>query len=201
MEDQYIPPMLTSDAAAMLRRKVQTNDRPFIAETTKANNRLVDEWKEKVLDEISDSKGRVLANKVGESWQLFLEGKYVTKYSELREKGVICTIPEDVKDFWKEFFETLSPTEMHEYGSATVNYGWTLITTYIRMWFVDQKWEKLYSKSDDPLYWEKNHFPHNELLQGRTMPFWSPEEMREIGQKVAAVLMNEVKPQGSSSFK
>lgn len=195
-DDVYNTPMLASDAAAMLRRKVQRNDRPYVADTTKLNNRKVDSWKKSVLDEISGPKGLVPSGRVWPSWQLYDEGLGVLKYQELKAKGLIPAVDPEVLEYWKDFFENLTVEEMHSYGSGVVSFGWGLIQNYLKMWYADQKYEALFSKFETPLEWERNHHPHKLLLEGRILPFWNEEMIKDIQQKVAAVLMNQVRPQG-----
>ncbi len=194
-------PMLTSDAASMLRRRAQKNDRPYIAKTTKLNNRKVDDWKKNVLDKISDNRGMVLSGRVWHSWELYNEGKSVLKYRELKTKGVIPEISPDILEFWKDFFENLTVEEMHSYGSGAVSYGWGIIQTYNKMWYADQKYEKLFSQYSTPLEWERNYHRYKPLLFGEISPLWDEETRKDIYQKVGAVLINQVKPQQASPFR
>lgn len=199
-EDVYTSPISTGDASAMLRRRVQKNDRPYIAETTTLNNRMVDDWKTSVLDQIADSRGTVPSGRVWESWRLYNEGKGILKYHDLKEKGMILETLPEVLEFWKDFFEHLNVDEMHAYGSGTVSYGWGIIQNYFAMWYSDQKYEALFGKFDTPLEWEQNHHNHTALLTGEVLPFWTEEILKDIQQKIAAVLLNDVKPQGGSGF-
>ena len=146
--DVYDSPISTEDAASMLRRKVQLNDRPYVSTTTKLNNQKVDNWKSSVLNKISNHKGCVPSGRIWQSWVLFDEGNSVKKYIKLRDEGLIPRISKDILEFWKDFFEKLTVDEMHNYGAGTVSAGWTLIKTYIQTWFIEQKYEKLFSKSE-----------------------------------------------------
>lgn len=199
-EDMYNMPMSTSDAAAMLRRKVQRNDRPYVADTTKLNNRKIDTWKKTVLDKIADHRGSVPSGRVWPSWQLYDEGIGVVKYQEMKTQGVVPEISEKVLAFWKEFFEELTAEEMHEYGSGTISFGWGIIQNYFKMWYADQKYEVLFGKFETPLEWERNHHAHKPLLHGEVLPFWNEEILKDVQQKIGAVLMNQVQPQGTSGF-
>ena len=193
-------PIKTDDAASMLRRKAQNNDRPYIAETTRANNKRVDDWKKKVLNKIADQRGSVPAARVWGCWQLYDEGKSIQKYMELKNQGMLVPVPGAVLDFWKDFFENKTVEEMHAYGSGTVSYGWSIVKQHIQTWFIEQKWDRLYSKSDDPLWWERNYHPHKGVLDGDILPFWTHEKLDDISQKVGAILFNPVSVQGSGGI-
>src|ERR1043166_6240737 len=108
MVDYYNAPVKVEDAASMLRKRVHPNDRPYVAETTKLNNRMVDDWKEKVLRKISSPEGTIPSGKVWKSWQLYEEGKAVEQYIEMRNKGMLISYPIEVVEFWRVFFEKSS---------------------------------------------------------------------------------------------
>ena len=200
-DDYYNAPILVGDAASMLRRHVQKNDRPYVSDTTKLNNRLVDQWKKDVLVRMADHRGMLPSGRVWQSWQLFDEGRSIKKFIELKEQGMLPDPPAEVIEFWKEFFETLTVSEMHEYGSGTISAGWSILQTHITRWFADKKWELLFSKKpDDPLWWEKNYHSHTAYLNGEVLPFWNGEELKDVQQKVSAVLMNQVQPQQMTGF-
>lgn len=205
MESEIIAntPMLIRDATSMLRRKINSYDREYVKITTKLNNRMIDEWEDKVLTHLADPEGRIPAGRVWHSWQLFLEGKEIAQYVKLCEEGVIMDIPEHVLSYWITFFETKSPEEMHSYGTGAVSYGFGIIQDAIKRWFVDQKWEKLYSKyPDDPLAWEKNYHKYTDIIFGKILPFdWTEEQLKEIQWKTSSVLSNTVTPNGGSGFK
>lgn len=200
--DIYNAPMRVEDAASMLRRRVQKNDRPYISSTTKLNNRMVDQWKKNVLLKTSDNQGRVPSGRVWQSWQLYLEGHEIKQFIELKKQGLLPEPPKEVIEFWKDFFENLSVEEMYAYGSGSISEGWGIIQRHLKMWFAEQKWERIFSaKPDDPLWWEKNYHAHTDYLSGKILPFWNEEKLKDIQQKVAAILMNQVKPQQAAQFK
>lgn len=200
-QDAYNMPISTSDAAAMLRRRVAKNEKPYTQEVVKQNNRRVDAWKKNVLDKIADHRGFVPSGRVWGSWQLYDEGMSVREYRTLKAQGMIPEVSSEVLAYWREFFETMTPEEMTGYGSGTISTGWTILNSYIKMWYADQKYECVFSKSDDPLVWEKEYHKHTDLLQGKTLPFgWTEEQLKDIQEKVLSVLTNTVKPQGLSGF-
>lgn len=193
--DYYNQPIGVNDAASMLRSRVSSNERPYTQAVLKLNNKLVDEWKASVLDKISDRRGTIPSGRVWSSWQVFFEGKGISKYRELKDQEMIFTPTEEQVAFWKEFFENLSVEEMHAYGVGSVAFGWRVIEEHFRMWSADLKWENIYSKSEDPLDWEKLSYGHSNLMNGKMFPFWEEDQLNEIKQKVFTVLSVQVKVQ------
>ena len=128
-------------------------------------------------------------------WQLYNEGIGVQKYVELRDKNMIPKVPKEVLEFWKEFFEKSSVEEMHQYGSGVISFGWGIIQNEIKIWYADEKWENFFSHFKDPLEWEKNRHKQSSLLDGKILPFWNEDILKDIQHKVVAVLMNQVQPQ------
>ena len=187
-------PIKTSDAASMLRQRIRNNERPYTATVIKLNNRLVDEWKKTVLDRMADHKGVVRTLKVWQSWGIFYEGMTVKKVIELRDSGVLPKAEPKVIDYWVNFFENSTIEELHEYGHGTVSFGWLILQNEIRLWCADQKWEKIYSKSEDPYDWYQESSHHSDLVQGKTLPFWNLDKLKEIEERMATILHVQVEP-------
>lgn len=187
-------PILASDAASMLRKRVNKNDKPYTQAVVRLNNKLVDEWKETLLDKISDSQGRVSSRKVWQTWILFQEGKGTAKFMELKEQGIIRHVEDEVLEYWKDFFQNKSVEEMHSYGSGNVSFGWTVIQNALRMRSAEEKWEKIFSRSEDPHDWYKLSFKYPGLIEGKDLPFWDADIYEDVHQKVATVLMVQVDP-------
>lgn len=187
-------PIKTSDAASMLRQKIRKNERPYTAVVIKLNNRLVDEWKKTLLDRLADHKGTIRTLKVWQSWGIFYEGKTVQKVIALRDSGFLPKTDRVAIDYWINFFEKSTIEKLHEYGHGTVSFGWLLLQNEIRLWCADEKWEKIYSKSDDPYDWYQESFKHPDLVQGKSLPFWDMDKLKEIEERMATVLHVQVEP-------
>jgi hypothetical protein len=178
----------------MLRKNISKNEKPYVAEVLKFNNRLVDEWKKTILVNIADNEGRLRSGKIAGYWMTFEEGKNIYKYMELKKQGLLPEYDMKVVEFWKSFFQDLSISEMKDYGWAVVARGWAYLTSYFQDYYVVQKWEKLYSHDEDPLYWEKNSYLISGLSKGENHPLWDEETLKDIHQKVNSILTNPVKP-------
>jgi len=187
-------PILASDAASMMRKRINKNSKPYTQAVMILNNKLVDRWKTEMLDKISDSNGQILSRNVWKTWLLFQEGVGTEKYMELKEQGVIRHVDENVLEFWKDFFENRSVEEMHSYGSGNVSFGWTIIQNELRMKSAEEKWDKIFSTSSDPHDWYKLSFKYSDLTQGKELPFWNEEILADVQEKVATVLMVQVEP-------
>ena len=186
-------PMSTSDAAGMLRVNVQRNGREYDNAVIRLNNKIVDDWKEKVLDRMSSNR-KVAAGVVWPSFCNYLEGLTCIRLMEMVKAGLIPEIPEKTLEFWKQLFETSSIQDLHNYGSGTISTGWGIVTSYIKLWYAKQKYDELFSKDEDPLYWEKNRHKHSALMNGEIMPFWDKETFKDISDKVRTILQIQVQP-------
>jgi hypothetical protein len=193
-EDIYNLPISIEDAASMLRRNISKNEKPYVAEALKFNNRLVDEWKKTVLVELADKDGKIRSGKVAGYWITFEEGRTIQKYMELKKEGLLPDYDMKTVEYWKTFFQDLSISEIKSYGYGIVSRGWAYLTSYLQEYYVIRKWEKLYSQSDDPLYWEKNSSEISGLSKGGEHPFWDEETVKDIHQKVSSILSQPIKP-------
>ena len=194
-EDYYNLPISINDAASMFRKPIKKNEKPYTNTVVKLNNSMVDDWKKTILEKLADKRGTVPSGKLWGSWTLYLEGREVKRYIELRDKKMINRLSKEQLEFWKDFFDNLEIGELHSYGAGMVSYGWALVQNEIRMWCADEKWDKIFSHSDDPLQWEKMSYKHQDLLKGKIYPFWTIEKIIEIKEKVYTILLNTVNPQ------
>ncbi|MFW9930720.1 MAG: hypothetical protein ACFFD1_15125 [Candidatus Thorarchaeota archaeon] len=194
MQDYYNYPISVSDATAMFRRNIPSNTRPYEAKVIKLNNEMVDDWKNNVLDKIADQNGKIKSGRISGSWKLYEEGKGHQKFFELKTNGMLPEIPLEMVNWWKNFFESSTVEEMHSYGTGAISSGWTIIQEYFKMWYAEKKWNEFFSKSEDPLWWERNYHKHSLLLEGKILPFWTEEQLKDIGQKVGSILINTVDP-------
>lgn len=186
-------PMRIADAANMFRRPVSKNERPYEKEVLIQNNEIIEEWYKKVLLGIAGKQSEIPSGRVNQCLQTFLQGKEIQQHQNYKEH--LLEYPEHKIRFWIDKFTTASVTELSKMGYGLVSAGWNIITMGIRYYFADQKWEKVYSQSSDPLVWDKlaNANPH--LMNGRPMPFdLSFESFKELEDKVMAVLKNPIGP-------
>lgn len=197
---EYLTPILVSDATSMLKKNISKNERPLTKTVQELNNEKVDTWKEKVLDNLSDENGRVPSGKIWDYWSTYDEGLEILSYHKLHEQGVITDFPEEVVSFWIDAFKNLNVEELYEIGTGAVMYGWSVIDLTIKLWLTKKKYEVLYSKSDDPLYWEKHRNDYSEIVDGKQLPFWNHDILRDVTQKVGVILQNVVRPQGLSGM-
>lgn len=203
IEDLWNIPIPPSEAANMLRRRAPPNCKPWDAECIRANNARVDAWKTNVLDKVSGPDGNVSSGMVWGCFTRYQEGLAILEFMKMFDAGLIVSPPEDVVMGWKELFETKTITELHALGNGVVSYGWDLLSSYIKVWYAVQKFERLYSKmgadgQPDPVVWEREYYPCKDLLDGKEMPFWNSELYLEIHEKVATVLINKITPQQAS---
>ena len=96
--------------------------------------------------------------------------------------------------WWKEFFDA-DIEKMHSYGFMVVNLGWMYITNEIRLAFTEEKWRRVYGKSNDPVYW-LDHYGALDLIENAGFqPFgWSKEQFEDIREKVSTICNSQIAP-------
>jgi len=184
-----------SDASTMLKKQLFSNERPYTAAVIKSNNALVSEWHEKVLKKICNKKSAIQAQNVWPEWQYFYVGKTLPQFIEALNNGFVMRASERVIDYWTDIFKNCSIEELIGMGAPLVGYGWKIINdeNYIQKCL--DRWEFVYSKSDDPLQWRKlaNSYPRLWSSEAASI-YWSPEELQEITEKVQTVLKIAITP-------
>ena len=192
--DQYLnTPMSIEAAASMFRKKVGYNEKPYTQTIIKLNNQLVDRWYNEVLIKIADSKGMIHAGRVYPSWLIFYEGMEVYRARPFLDHLNHYTLEEI--DYWVQFFTTKSLEDMVAAGSATISNGWQYLTGAIRYHFALQKWEHIYSKSTDPLAWDKEASKHSQLMRGEPAPYGlDKDKFSDAAEKVNTIMSNRIEP-------
>jgi hypothetical protein len=186
-------PINISDAASMLRKKISSNERPYDAIVFAKNNDLVDEWYSKVLVKLADKSANVPAGRVSSCFNIFLQGKELVQHQKY--KDMLWSIPNDKVMFWIDKLKSSSVSDLHDMGAGVVGTAWSIVSTAIRYYFADKKWEVVYSKSTDPLTWDKLSNDNPNLMNGRPLPFGlSLDDMVEMEKKVMAVFKNPIEP-------
>ena len=186
-------PIKISDAASMMRRKISNNERPLEKEVLQRNNRLVDEWYERVLKKLANTKGCIESGRVATCFHCFIEGREITQHQKYKQH--LMQFPDEQVLFWINFLKTKSIGELHEAGTGVVSAAWSIVTNSIRYRFAEEKWKTIFSKSDDPLVWDKlaNDNPH--VFLSKSLPFdLTPEDLSEMESKVKALVQNIIAP-------
>lgn len=186
-------PISVRDAASMLRRPIGKNIPPYEVTVIRYNNKLVDDWEERVLRKIANNKGQVRASDVWGSWLVYHEGIVIRRLINLMEEGVISSESDDTVEYCKNLLN-LPIEEMVEYGSMIVKKCWDIVEHEVKLWCAERKYIEVYSQTEDPAEWYKLSKSQSELFNGRLFPFWSKEEFDNAREKVGTILGNPVTP-------
>jgi hypothetical protein len=189
-------PIRITDAASMLRKVIDVNERPFAKTVMKMNNEMVDEWAEKVLRQICDTDGCIKSAQMWYEWQYFYMGKIVPKFVAHLKKGLVSRPSNDAVKFWVDTFASYSVKRLlSEFGAPLVGHGWKLLIDEAFIRDCEQKWELVYQHSNDPLAWRKLANDNPTLWnENKRNAFWDNKQFEEISQKVVTVLSINIKP-------
>lgn len=191
-EMMAMTPMKCSDAVAQLKRKVSPNERPYEKETIELNNALVDTWDRTVLTPNS-KKGKLPAGSIHPHLVSFLVGRDIKSFMQYR--SMLVEYPEEKVMFWINLFKNASIKDLHAMGPAVVSMGWGLIFNAISSYSASLKYEKIYSKTDDPAQWAKIAADNQQVFRGDLLPFGLDQEtMLEMEAKVMAILKISIEP-------
>lgn len=180
------------DAAAMFRKRISSNERPYRRVAREHLNNLVDRYEKHLLGLKHlnvDIAQRVL--------MVFLEGLETQKYME--NLKFFPDMPREKVEHWVEMLRG----DMHnisEHGITLVAFAWQTLQNYIVHRARTLKWEMVFSKSNDPIEWVRLASSYPQLFtstdgtsQGKSdqtlLPFdLTFEELNDIREKVDAVL-------------
>ena len=188
-------PLRIADAASMLRKVINPNERPYTKDILKYNNQIVDSWYSEVLQKICNKNACIRAGQFYSEWQYFYTGKTIKTFIYNLNSGFIFRPSPEVIDHWVKIFTEQSVKQLARLGALCVSHGWKLIMDETLIRDNLNKWEKIYSLSDDPLEWRKlaNNYPKLWNMTCES-PFWSQEDSENINQKVMTILKTPISP-------
>ncbi len=140
------------DASSILKSEIDKNDTTETIIAKKYYNGMVDEWYNEVLKK---STTEFTTKSIVASWSVFQEGKYVKNL--MKYEKMINRPKKEVLNFWVNIFKTKSVDEMIEMGTQLISSGYDIVMTESRFLYMKEKYDKLYKKSDNPLYWERHY--------------------------------------------
>lgn len=194
--DMTKKPIKITDIVGMLKRQISANERPYVALIIKNNNEIIDEFHNKVLKCICTLEGTVPAGQAMVEWNYFYQGKITKYYIELLNNNLIPSYDETIIKKWIEIFTTKTVVELSEMGQVVVSLGWKLISDDEYRKKCVEMWEKIYSKSDDPMVWRKEANNHPKLWSSEFIySFWTTEVFQDVYQKYNVVMNVQIQPQ------
>ena len=188
-------PVSISNVASMFRQEITPNMPPYNKAIVRHNNSLIDKWYDMVLTKICSKDGMLKSGQVWYEWQYFYVGETITQFVTNLESGIVCRPSEKSIEFWVKIFTDKSVKELAQMGVPLVGHGWKLIVdeTFIRGYLA--KWDKIYSKTKDPLEWRTLGNDNPKLWNmDHESPFWSEKEIKNIYEKVMTVLKTPIAP-------
>jgi hypothetical protein len=191
-------PIRIGDATAMLRKRINANEKPYTAEVLRQNNARVDEWQNSVLRKIARDDGCIPAGRVEGCLRYFIEGKEIYAIKKFKDMNGahLPQISDETVKFWIDYIKRSSPTELYQVGAFVLTQGWGIIQNAITLHFSHRKWEEVYSQSDDPATWDKLANDHPHTMNNKQIPFGlDSDTLNDMRDKVMAVLRTPIEPQ------
>ncbi len=190
-------PMRIRDAVSMMTYDVKENDKPYDKMAIQGNNALVEEWRDAVLNHICDDAGTVPATRIDRCLTFFVRGKAM-----LQKKNHAEWIPrasQDVVDHWIRVLSELSVKELHrDYGLQVCADAWHIVNTAIQDKVDEEQWGAVYSKTRDPLEWDRLANKNGKLMSGGggfTFPFGlDRKRLEDMGDKITSLMSNKLIP-------
>jgi hypothetical protein len=176
-----------------VRRPIPPNTRPYEEQAIRACNKIIEQWREKVLNKICDKSGFVDSQEAAETWTIFSEGRELHLRNLLREH--LIPIPDDVAMWWAKFFVSSPIEHIHSLGVGNALNGWGVLVMAMKEHFAEKKWHLVYSQSTDPVEWFAAAKNHRELMEGKLFPFGlTQEDITDCNQKIQTLSKNIPQP-------
>ena len=179
------------DLCRMLKNVIKENEKPYDKIIKNENNKIVDEWYKVLLYQTKSTDGMIQLGKAFEQWNCFFTGKHIKSFIHCIEKGLIRQHSQAELDYWIEALKTMSVSELNKFGPNVINRAQKMIIEESFTRIQLERWETIYSKSDDPIEWSRiSH--NNPKLWARDFinSFFTPEENERVFEKIKAISDN-----------
>lgn len=149
--------------------KPRGNEKMYVYQTMMLNNEKYKDFEELVLKQHADENGKIICKKAAFLWIVYDDSREVIRYNKHGSKLRVVD-PEKAK-FWIREFEEKSIDELYEYGTNTISSAYGIVIDFFREWIIEQKYERIYSQSNDYEKWFELAEQNKDLIEGREVPF------------------------------
>lgn len=136
-----------NDFGKRFLQPIQPNEKVYTLAAKNYANARYEDFFQNVLKPNADAEGRIVCGKAALLWEIFIEKQLCIKYFEC-SAHLKNVFDENVVKFWLKEFER-PVEELFHYTSAIISTAYYLITEYHKDWLIKQKYEKVYSTSND----------------------------------------------------
>jgi hypothetical protein len=170
------------------KQRPPADDFPTENKVWRCNNHLVEEWDTRVLLRMPTTDGKIALKAAMKSFEVFAEGKEVIQFKKYED---LLSVTEESKvPYWVEVLLNSPIEELYPIGSGNLMDAWMLITRAIKFHFAREKWQKVYSQSEDPLIWL---VLTAENFKDHTLPFGLDfQDMTTMEKKIKTIV--QMKP-------
>jgi hypothetical protein len=171
------------DVAKYYRHRLDPNDRKLAYELKEHFNNLYKTFEEQILPRFANKEGKITTKMVSILWVIYEDSHEVLNFIKNSSKVIRLTDPELAK-WWINEFNTKSVVELFGYGKNAVSAGYSIVLDYYRDWMVNEKYNRIYSQSNDFDEWVKLADKNITLMNDEEFPY----DLRDLHAKAKTIL-------------
>lgn len=192
-------PMPVSEICSMLRKQIGKNERPYTKVVLEKNNAKVDDCEVRLMNKIAKN-GKIPSERAWDIWKIYEEGVMITNLKKSPYADKMPILSDESLAMWKGLIEK-PLEELHDLGTDIVACAWATLMQDLRNRVMQEKWEKVYSQSEDPVDWYNlattKHFGlFNADNPKAVFVLWNEEKFKDISIKIMTMLNLQIKPRG-----
>jgi hypothetical protein len=108
-------------------------------------------------------------------------------------KDYFPQIDEKQVRFWIQTLKTKTLEELHDMGTTTVVRGFDIIMNALKSYHADLQYREIYSKSSDPIEWDRIVNKNPSLIKPRNLPYGLvPSVFDDIKEKVQTLVTTPI---------
>lgn len=174
-------PIDVKDFARYHTHKIDKEDRKYSIEVKELINKMYGNFNDSILSRYA-TNGKIASKKASLLFVLYEDSFEVLNM--MKYSGRIRTADPELAKWWIEEIGKKTPFELYSYGKNTISSAYGIIIDYFRDWMITEKYNRIYSKSNDFDEWVRLAEANSSLMSGAEIPF----DISAIAEKCKAII-------------
>lgn len=162
--------------------RISENDKMYAYKAKTKHNERYRLFEEKILNNHLDKDGKILAKKASFLWMVFDDSREILNFVKFQENLRITD--SKIAKFWIKEFTEKPIEELYDYGINVISSAYGIVVDYFREYVMMQKYERIYSKSNDFDEWFELADKNRTLMEGQEIPF----DIQKISEKAKTII-------------
>lgn len=163
----------------------EASDTVAVMKIKNLHNARYDKFFEEILKPRANKDGKIRCELIARLWHVYQDSYEVLKCREFYDH--LRLVDRKDVDYWLDIFSA-PIEELYQYGSNVLSIGFGILSDYLRQWWLQEKWDRIYSKSDKFDDWLDLTENQVTFMSGQEAPY----ELKPIAEKFQIISASKI---------